>query len=73
MKQGMEKMSEDPRTLPLNEGVQLTMDGAVPETLQELQNLHAPDRVALAIMHEPLRVYNTFIRNRQVQVPEWME
>ena len=65
-------MSEDPRTLSLKESVKLTMDGAVPETDQEVQNLFALDRVALAIAHEPLRVYNNIIRDRKVRVPKWM-
>ena len=66
-------MSEDPRTLPLMEIVKCMKDGAVPETDQEVQNLIAVDRVALAMVHEPLRVYNKIVRERKVRVPEWME
>ena len=66
-------MSEDPRTLPLKEIVKCMKDGAVPETHQEVQNLIAVDRVALAMVHEPLRVYNKIFREGKVRVPEWME
>ena len=65
-------MSENPRTLPLAEIVKLRMDGAVPETEQEMQNLIALDRVALAMVHEALRAYNRITRERKVRVPDWM-
>ena len=66
-------MSEDPRNLPLKEIAKCMKDGAIPETDQEMQNLIAVDRVALALVHEPLRVYNKIVRERRVRVPEWME
>ena len=65
-------MSENPRTLPLAEIVKLRKDGAVPETEQEMQNLIALDRVALAMVHEALCAYNRITRERKVRVPDWM-
>lgn len=64
--------SKDPKTLPLKEIVACMKDGAVPETEQELQNLIALNRVALAMVHEPLRVYNQVVRERKLRVPDWM-
>ena len=64
--------SEDPRTLPLSETWKSVKEGAEPETQQEVQNLVAMERVALAIVHEPLRTYNKMIREQGVRVPNWM-
>ena len=64
--------SGDPRTLPLTEILKSMKDGAVPETQQEVQNLMALDRVALALVNEPLRAYNKIIRERRARVPKWM-
>ena len=64
--------SEDPRTLPLSETWKSMKEGAEPETPQEVQNLMASERVALAMIHEPLRTYSKMVQNHKVRVPGWM-
>ena len=64
--------SEDPRTLPLSEIMKNMKGGAEPETLQEAQNLLALERVALAMIHEPLRIYSKMVQDHKIRVPGWM-
>ena len=49
--------SENPRTLSLSENAELSKDGSVPRSLQEFNNILALDRVAVALLHEPLQTY----------------
>lgn len=64
--------SEDPRTLPLSEIWKTVKEGAEPETRQEVQNLMALERVAIAMIHEPIRTYHKMVKRHRVRVPEWM-
>ncbi len=64
--------SEDPTTLPLSEIWKSMKEGAEPETPQEVQNLLALERVALAMIHEPLRTYSKMVQSHKVRVPGWM-
>lgn len=64
--------SEDPRTLPLPEILKTVKEGAEPETRQDVQNLMALDRVALAMIYEPIRTYHKMMKRHRIRVPEWM-
>ena len=55
--------SADPRTLSLSQNAELSKDGSVPCTLQEFNNILALDRVAVALLHEPLRIYLKLARS----------
>ena len=56
--------SEDPTKLPISDVFKLMRDGAQPETLQECQYHLALERVALAMVAEPLRNYRVECRRK---------
>lgn len=49
--------SGDPRRLSLVQNGELSRDGSIPRSLQAFNNVLALDRVAVALLHEPLRIY----------------
>ena len=49
--------SDNPDRLSSTEIAELSRDGSVPRTIQEYNNILALDRVAVALLHEPLRIY----------------
>ena len=49
--------SKDPGALTLSQNAELSRDGSEPRSRQELNNILALDRVAVALLHEPLRIY----------------
>lgn len=57
--------SEDPKTLSLSQNAELSKDGGVPRSLQEFNNILALDRVAVALLHEPLRIYLKLARSSE--------
>ena len=64
--------ADDPRTLPMSEICKLVKDGAEPRTLEDFQNLLALERVALAMIREPLRTYQKLVQRRELHVPTSM-
>ncbi|MDD9989415.1 MAG: hypothetical protein OXQ31_24325 [Spirochaetaceae bacterium] len=64
--------SEDPRGLSLPEIFKTVKEGAQPETMQDCQNLLALERVAQAMVYEPLRNYRSERHKRGI-VPRWIE
>lgn len=66
--------SEDPMKLPVSDIFKLMRDGAQPETLQECQYHLALERVALAMVTEPLRNYRAERRRKgENSIPSWIE
>ena len=55
--------SEDPRTLSLSQNAELSKDCSVPCSLQEFNNILALDRVAVALLYEPLRIHLKLARS----------
>ena len=55
--------SEDPKTLSLSQNAELSKDGSAPRSLQEFNNILALERVAVALLHEPLRIYLKLARS----------
>ena len=50
--------SDNPDKLSSTQIAELSRDGSVPRSLQESNNILALDRVAVALLHEPIRIYS---------------
>ena len=61
--------SANPDTLSLSQIAELSRDGSAPRTLQEFNNLLSLDRVAVALLHEPLRIYFDVARSTGAHNP----
>ena len=55
--------SDNPDTLSSTQIAELSRDGSVPRSLQESNNILALDRVAVALLHEPIRIYIELARS----------
>ena len=66
--------SDNPKTLSLPQISELSRDGIVSRTLQEFNNVLSLNRVAVALLYEPLRIYlrlaSSCATNRRISVPQ---
>ena len=54
---------DNPDTLSSTQIAELSRDGSVPRSLQESNSILALDRVAVALLHEPIRIYIELARS----------